>query len=112
MSIKAAYKLNFGKIVSQGHSDFYVCNWSNEIEGSLELGELLQTLADEESQFFLEELNIVIVGEEHEAYYSLDQAIHVWVDFSPPNAVISDTFTISLIDLKELIEDWIAFVKQ
>jgi hypothetical protein len=64
------------------------------------LGQLLQALADEESQCFLEEMNSVLTGENYEEDYQLDQVSDIWVDFFPPNALISGTFTISLVDLK------------
>jgi hypothetical protein len=45
-------------------------------------------------------LNFAILGIDYEDDNVSDFASEVWVYFNPPNAVISDTHVMTLIDLK------------
>lgn len=112
MRVKNIYRLDFGKIRSKEFSDTYSCGYNLSIEGSFELGTLLSILSNLESKFFLEELNKAISGVHFEEDYVPDFSTDVWVDFKPPIAVISDTFSIDLLELKELMEDWILFMNK
>ena len=89
----------------------FVCKPNYEIEGSNILAELLITASTIEAESLLEEINLVLIGIDFEDFYTFDQASDVWVDFIPPNAKVSDRYTISLKALKSLLQEWILFYK-
>lgn len=113
MSIKTTYNLRFSKTTGYYGATMYFCDWDLTIPGSLELGTLLQGLSDREPDLFLEDLNFALSGGGYEEDYHLDGVSSIHVNFLPPNAQLItpySTYSISLLDLKELLEDWIAFV--
>ncbi|NOQ72106.1 MAG: hypothetical protein GQ574_08900 [Crocinitomix sp.] len=112
MTTKENYHLTFSKVRSRNIGFVYTCTPNDpRIEGSATLSNLLEHLADDEAKFLLEEVNLVISGAVFQDNYSLNNGAHVWVDFEPPNALISDIHLIPLTDLKELLEEWIAYVE-
>lgn len=117
MSIKDQYHLSFSKIRStEDNSIFYSCDGNNEIQGSIVLSELLQSISDKESDTLLEEVEHAISGTNDEEDYLLDQDSSTWVEFNSPNAIIYGggglySFTMTLLNLKQLLEEWIVFIQ-
>ena len=110
--LKEQYGLSFLKKYNNIHNFVnYACIPNLEIQGSSILAELLVSLSNVEPESLLEEVNHAIIGIDFEENYNLDQSSDVWVVFSPPNAVISNRYTIPLNDLKVLLEEWIVFVQ-
>lgn len=112
MTKQELYKLNFEKLNIKDWGIRYGCtSYSNNVTGSSQLASLLDTLSDREPDYLLEEINLALSGGDYEEYYSPDMSGVESVRISPPNAIINDDFSISLIDLKELLEEWIEFVE-
>lgn len=74
------------------------------------LAGLLDLLSDSEPKYLLEEIENALNNKYFEEYYSLD---HSGPDDSiqilPPNVILNNSFSISLIELKLLLEEWILF---
>lgn len=116
MVIKEKYSLRFSKIRNNDNSIFYSCVGNTNIEGSIILSHLLQTAASDEAETLLEEIEYAIVGKNDEEDYLFDQNSSTWIEFSANNAIVYDgggifKHQISLINLKQLLEEWIEFVK-
>jgi hypothetical protein len=112
MTKREQYGLRFERIKSDGFSAYFSCSPSSNINGSGELALLLDLLSDNEPRFLLDEVQLAITGGVFEEYYSPDNAQgYNGVRLAPPNAIIHNSFTIPLIELKALILEWITFVE-
>lgn len=112
MTKREQYKLNFEKLKIDNSYYRYGCVSSNTtINGSPQLANLLDVLSDREPDGLLEEVNLALTGGDYEEYYSPDMSSVDNIKITPPNAVINNSFTISLIDLKKLLQEWIAFIE-
>ncbi len=109
MMQKDKYLLEFIKIKSSKYSDTYICK-GNSIPGSYILGNLLTTLSDREPHYLLEEIHLAMNNGQYEDYYSPDGAIHITIKIIPPNIEIDD-FKMKLSEMKQLLHEWIYFVK-
>lgn len=112
MTIKEQYKLIFSKMKMEGFSDSFMCTGSSYVNGSLQLATLLRALSDKEPDGLLEEVNLALTGGDYEEYYSIDMSSVDTIRMIPPNAIINNSFSISLIDLKQILEEWIYFINQ
>jgi len=111
MTIKQQYDIKFHKQTSKGFSDYYYSHGNDSILGSLELSELLRAVSNDEAELMLEEINEIInTGFSYEESYSFNNS-PISVDFNPPNVTINGTYTLPLLDLKQLLEEWIAFTQ-
>lgn len=112
MSRRQEYNLNFNKVNSSVFSPLFICIGNENTAGSLELASLLRSISDKESDGLLEEVNLALTGGDYEEYYSPDGSAVDTIKITPPNAIYNDYYTISLFDLKELLEEWIDFINQ
>ncbi len=108
MVIKEKYSLSFQKINWDSRIRYSCFSANNSINGSPQLANLLDVLSDREPDGLLEEVNLALIGGDYEPDMSSVDTIRI----TPPNAIINDSYTISLIELKQLLEEWIEFVKQ
>ncbi|NVK71941.1 MAG: hypothetical protein HWE24_00570 [Oceanospirillaceae bacterium] len=108
MTVKQHYGLKFETVRAEGRK-FHFANPEVSIPGSMELAQLLNHLGASESSYLLESINDVISSSTSEISYSLDNSQGVWVEYAPPNCTISGSQTMTLIDLKSLVEEWISF---
>jgi len=112
MTKREQYNLNFEKLKINGSYFRFGCSSYNAlIHGSLQLSSLLDVLSNREPDGLLEEVNLALSGQCFEDIYRPDGSSIDKVEIFPPNAIVNDSFTISLIDLKELLEEWISFVE-
>lgn len=110
MTKSEQYGLTFSKQKTTGFSAMYNCGGSDSIAGSLILANMLEVLSDRESDGFLEEVDLAISNGDFIDVYRPDSSSVDVFELIPPNAVINGSFTIALIDLKELLEEWIDYI--
>ncbi|MGE8528089.1 MULTISPECIES: hypothetical protein [Chryseobacterium] len=110
MTQKQKYSLEFVKIKHPEFSDSYISNSSSNIPGSGILSDLLTILSNREPQYLLDEINLALNGGNYEEYYTPDGGISGSIKISPPNVSING-FIIKLSDLKQLLQEWIVFIK-
>jgi len=114
MTKQEQYKLKFRKIISDSSSPDYYCEMVQTNDESLALSELLSIIGNESSESLLEEINNAINEEDFDENYLFDTAPgDFYLTLLPPNAVIAQMgykYTIPLKDLKQLLEEWIAFI--
>ena len=114
MSVKKQHDLHFGKLKVKGFSDHYSCRCgtSTLLEGH-RLAEILTALDIDETLGLVEEMDNAMTGEGYyEENFTFDAHSSDWVDIIPPNVIISDMYTMRLLDLKELLEEWIKFMQK
>lgn len=95
-----------------GFSDSFICRGTININASLQLANILEILSDGDSVGLLDEINLALNGNFFEEIYRPDGSSVDKIEITPPNAIINENFTISLIELKELLEEWIGFVNK
>ena len=114
MTKQEQYKLKFRKRVSDSSSPYYYCGMVQTNDESLALSELLSIIKNKSAESLLEEINNAINEEDFDEYYLFDTAPGDFdLTLLPPNAVIAQMgykYTIPLKDLKQLLEEWIAFI--
>lgn len=112
MNIKKKYNLEFIKTKHPEFRDFYTCrNNTPTCPGSYILSFLLTGLSQCESECFLEEIEASLNSRYYEEDYVLDWDSSTQIRILPPNVKINE-FVISLSDMKQLLEEWIRFIKQ
>lgn len=110
MTKKEQYALSFIKI-SDNLGDMYICTGKENVQGSLQLASLLRSVSDKEPDGLLEEVALAIAGGDYEEYYSPDGSAVDTIKIVPPNAIYNDYYTVILIELKQLLQEWISFIE-
>lgn len=109
MSVIQQYKLNFIKISYEGNKVYYRCNMIQTNQESLALSELLNYIG-KYPEGLIDEIDSAQSEEYFDEIYSFDTAPGDFgLKIILPNAIIEQmgySYTISLIDLKELLEEW------
>lgn len=72
----------------------------------------MEVLSDRDSLGLLEEINLALNGNYFEEIYRPDGSSVDKIEITPPNAIINESFTISLIELKLLLEEWITYINK
>lgn len=110
MTKKEQYSLKFVKIKDSVNSDTYLCQGDFSVQGSLKLAHLLSILSNREPQYLLEEVNLALSNGDFEEYYLPDASVTDVIRIVPPNIIVNG-FTITLLNLKQLLQEWIAFIE-
>lgn len=111
MTKRELYRLNFQKLNIQNWGIRFTCtSFSPSTSGSPQLAMLLDVLSDREPDSLLEEIESALNGDDFEEIYRPDSSTVDKIEIIPPNAIINESFTISLTELKALLEEWIEFV--
>lgn len=109
MAKQEQYKLNFIKINYEGNKVYHRCNMIQTNQESLALSELLNYIG-KYPEGLIDEIDNAQSGQDFDEIYSFDTAPGDFgLKILPPNAIIEQmgySYTISLIDLKELLEEW------
>ncbi|ARS34594.1 hypothetical protein [Pontibacter actiniarum] len=107
MTKREQYKLTFNKIKNRVY-----CGQSEITTESYFLCSLLNQLSDREPEYLLDEIKLAVAGQDFDAFYSVDGALFSdGVHIQPPNAIINEKYEVKLVDLKQLLDEWIAFVR-
>lgn len=111
MNLKERYKLNFEKNNIDSWGEHFRCYQTDETQESFALSTLLTKLNKIEARLFSDEIQRSLNGESFEENYVINGDIsnHNSIEIIPPNAVIDKFLEISLLELKELLNDWINF---
>lgn len=113
MSKREQYKLNFEKLkLDNSYYRYGSSSSDNSINGSLVLANLLDVLSDREPNGLLEEIELALNSGDFEEVYRPDGSSADKIEIIPPNAIINESFTIALVDLKILLQEWIEFIEQ
>jgi hypothetical protein len=112
MTKREQYGLNFSRLKMLGFSDSFICGGTTTINGSTQLANLLEVLSDRESENFLEEVVLALNGGNYEEIYRPDSSSVDKIQITPSNAIINDDLIISLIELKQLLEEWVAYINK
>lgn len=103
------YKLGFTKSHISGWGILYHCTQTEVTNDSIYLARLLNTLSNH-AEPLLEDVETALTGTPEDEYYTFNvSSVDDSVRFLPPNAIINGDYTISLVNLKALLEEWIAF---
>lgn len=108
MTVKQQYGLKFETVMAEGRK-FHFAEPEVSIPGSMELAQLFNHLGTSETSNLHDSINDVISSATTEISYLPDNSQDVWVEYSPPNCSISGSHTMTLTDLKSLVEEWINF---
>ena len=89
----------------------FVCIGKENVQDSLQLASLLRSVSDKEPDGLLEEVALAIAGGDYEEYYSPYGSAVDTIKIVPPNAIYNDYYTVTLIELKQLLQEWISFIE-
>lgn len=115
MKKEEKYKLRF--VRNENDSFLFYCDVIVRNDETNALSELLTTSRDVDTTWsIIEEIDLALLGEEFDGEIAFNVTPG---DFSltltPPEAVIglySYTYKIPLVDLKELLQEWLAFISK
>jgi hypothetical protein len=111
MTKREQYKLSFDKMNIPNWGVRYTCTQTQVTDDSIYLSQLLDLLSVRQADEFLYELNNALSGAYFEEYFSFNaSSIDYSVRIMPPNVVINGTYSITLNNLKELVEEWVQFI--
>jgi len=110
MNVKVEYGLIFRRINHEKFGPICECQSDPNIEGSFELSDLLNSFSNQDIKYVQDEVNNAIRGVNVEEEYLPDTSSTAWITLMFPNAMISDQVTITLLELKELLEEWRQFL--
>lgn len=115
MTKQEQYKLRFNKIGYDANKTYYRCNMVETNQESLALSELLNNIGNYPDGL-LDEIHSAQNGQYFDEIYSFDMALGDFgLKIIPPNAVVEQmgySYTMSLLDLKLLLEEWTDFIEQ
>lgn len=114
MTKQEQYKLSFNKVSYDGNKYYHRCKMVQTNQESLALSELLNNIGNYPDGL-LDEIESAENGQYFDEIYSFDMAPGDFdLKIIPPNAIIEQmgySYTISLADLKLLLEEWIDFIE-
>lgn len=112
MTKREYYNLEFQKINAPGFSSRYFCGVKESTIANNYISTLLSDLGRKESPYVLAEIENALNSKYYEQYYTLDGSMgNNGLQILPPNALIHNEFEICLLELKEILEEWIEYIK-
>lgn len=102
------YCLKFVKVRNENNKIRYRCIQLEVTNDSKYLCRLIENLSNESHLNLYEEVTNAINGLQYDEDFLFDVATEELL-INPPNALFDNEYTISLENLKELLEEWITF---
>ena len=72
--------------------------------------QIISRLSIHEIQSLLQNIQNAIKGEYYEEIYSSERTDDTSVEIHPPNVIINEIYSIPLIDIRDLLQEWLAFI--
>ncbi len=113
MTKREQYNLVFSKFYDQKFKRYrYACKHIGEINQYNELQFLQRFDNAHETLGLIDEINMALNGQYYEEYFSTDSTEDIEIRLLFPNVIFGENdLTIPMIDLEELLQEWLEFIK-
>lgn len=114
MSKKDEYGLEFLRISTNGKIG-YSCRRKNGIVDQNNLLQFLSSLDVKDAEFLLKEINSYLNNSPNPAWTTYHSMVleHIDLQIDYPNLVVDEQpYTFPLVDIRDLLEEWIDFINQ
>lgn len=113
MSRREEFNLVFSRVLTpQGNSSFYCDSILTSDNKSLVFASVLSGYDEVYSEYLIENIDLALAGEQFEMFHQPDSlSDNFQIIINPPNVIVSsNNYSISLQDMKGLLQEWLAFI--
>lgn len=112
MATHEQYNLKFGKNIYDNDNEF-VCYQIGNNQTYYRLAEKLRLMHKIECIGLIEDINAAQNNQYYEQYFAIDRdsaSDSDGIEILPPNVIIDSSIIIPLQDMKEILQEWLAFI--